>query len=134
MNPGIALKLTQGLFSCIGQSFRGKWGAFGSWPPQSFMVDLIRDYLSQLHVPIPPLDSYFAAPTRSLLAGRDLTVKLIAMQLLVEGMAFGTFQFLSQARVEPVLSEILPYIERDESRHVGLFLESRAGDRPSHRG
>lgn len=217
MNPGIALKLTHSLFSCIGLSLKGKWGAFGAWPPQSFTVQaaadgdtetgrrlrrlyenatrdvwdgakvlreanskhggvqlsmekrvalshplrnllwgelaawtvsadlaerlespearmaassqafdearhfyLLRDYLSQLHVPIPPLDPYFAAAARSLLAGRDLTVKLIAMQLLVEGMALGTFQFLSQSEVEPVLSEILPNIERDESRHVGL--------------
>jgi hypothetical protein len=217
MNPGLAFQLSKSLFSCIGLSLRGKFGAYRSWPPRSFSVEasletnhdserrlrrlydnatrdawdgplvlreanakhggvqlstekrialsyplrnllwgelaawtvsadlaerlenpdarmaassqafdearhfyLVRDYLSQLHVPIPPLDPYFAAAARSLLAGRDLTVKLIAMQLLVEGMALGTFQFLSQAGVEPVLSEILPYIERDESRHVGL--------------
>jgi hypothetical protein len=35
-------------------------------------------------------------------------------------MALGTFQFLSQGKVEPVPFEILPYIERDESRHVRL--------------
>jgi hypothetical protein len=30
------------------------------------------------------------------------------------------FRFLAEREVEPVLSEILPYIEKDESRHVGL--------------
>jgi hypothetical protein len=30
------------------------------------------------------------------------------------------FRFLAEAKIEPVLSDLLPYIERDEARHVGL--------------
>src|SRR6201999_1242888 len=81
---------------------------------------ILRDYLALLHVPVPPLDPYFATAARSLLASRDLTLKLFAMQILVEGAAQAIFRFLSTQSVEPVLSEILPYIERDEARHVGL--------------
>src|SRR5262249_55598453 len=54
------------------------------------------------------------------LGDRDLIVKLFAMQLLVEGAAQSIFKFLGEANVEPVLGELLPYIERDEARHVGL--------------
>jgi hypothetical protein len=81
---------------------------------------ILRDYVALLHVPVPPLDPYFATALRSLLASRDLTLKLFAMQILVEGAAQAIFRFLSTQGVEPVLSEILPYIERDEARHVGL--------------
>jgi hypothetical protein len=81
---------------------------------------VMRDYLALLHVPVPPLDPYFAAAVRSLLDSRDLTLKLLAMQILVEGVAQAIFKFLADSKLEPVLSNILPYIERDEARHVGL--------------
>jgi hypothetical protein len=81
---------------------------------------VLRDYLALLHVPTPPLDPYFAAAVRSLLDSRDLTLKLMAMQILAEGSAQSIFRFLAESGVEPVLCEILPYIERDEARHVGL--------------
>jgi hypothetical protein len=80
----------------------------------------LRDYLALLHVPTPPIDPYFAAAVRSLLEDRDLTLKLMAMQILAEGSAQSIFAFLGDAKVEPVLSDILPFIERDEARHVGL--------------
>jgi len=81
---------------------------------------VLRDYLAALHVPIPKLDPFFAVGARRLLATRDLTVKLFAMQILAEGLAVVIFRFLADAKVEPVLADILPYFERDESRHVGL--------------
>jgi hypothetical protein len=80
----------------------------------------LRDYLAALHVPAPRLDVYFAIAARRLLATRDLTVKLFAMQILAEGTAMVIFRFLADAKIEPVLSDLLPYIERDEARHVGL--------------
>jgi hypothetical protein len=81
---------------------------------------VLRDYLALLHVPVPKLDPYFAIAARTLLDSRDLNVKLFAMQILAEGTAQAIFDFLARSNVEPVLSEILPYIERDEARHVGL--------------
>jgi rubrerythrin len=80
----------------------------------------LRDYLALLHVPVPKLDPYFAIAARTLLDSRDLDLKLFAMQILAEGTAQAIFNFLAKANVEPVLSELLPYIERDEARHVGL--------------
>jgi len=81
---------------------------------------ILRDYMALLHVPVPALDPFFVAGVRSLLATRDLTVKLMAMQILAEGAAQSIFRFLADHEVEPVLTEILPYIEQDEARHVGL--------------
>jgi len=81
---------------------------------------VLRDYLAALHVPIPKLDPYFGVAARRLLATRDLTVKLFAMQILAEGLAVVIFRFLADAKIEPVLADLLPYLERDEARHVGL--------------
>ncbi len=80
----------------------------------------LRDYVAALHVPVPKLDPYFAIGVRRLLATSDLTVKLFAMQLLAEGTAMVIFRFLADAKIEPVLTDLLPYIEKDEARHVGL--------------
>ena len=94
---------------------------------------VLRDYLAALHVPVPKLDPYFAIGVRRLLATRDLTVKLFAMQLLAEGTAMVIFRFLADAKIEPVLTELLPYIEKDESRHVGLgvlYLPERLRELP----
>ena len=81
---------------------------------------VLRDYVALLHVPVPPPDAYFATGARHLLSSSDLTLKLIAMQLLAEGAATAIFRTLHGAQVEPVLCELLPLIEKDESRHVGL--------------
>jgi hypothetical protein len=81
---------------------------------------VLRDYVAALHVPVPPLDPYFVLAVRSLLDDRDLIVKLFTMQLLAEGSAQSIFKFLGESNVEPVLCDLLPYIERDEARHVGL--------------
>jgi hypothetical protein len=81
---------------------------------------VLRDYVALLHVPVPPLDPYFRIALRRLLCSRSLELKLFAMQILAEGAAQAIFRFLADARIEPVLTEILPYIERDEARHVGL--------------
>jgi hypothetical protein len=50
----------------------------------------------------------------------DLAQKLMGMQLQVETTALTIFQHAREARVCPVLSELLPYYEKDEARHVGL--------------
>ena len=49
-----------------------------------------------------------------------LVDKLLGMQLIVESVAVTLFRSVAQAGVEPVLSELMPYFERDEARHVGL--------------
>ena len=59
---------------------------------------------------------------------KDLTLKLVGMQLMVETTALTIFQLVRETGCEPVLCELLPYFEKDEARHVGLgvqFLPSR---------
>ncbi len=80
----------------------------------------MRDYLLELGIEIPPLDGYTRSVLVDLLETRSLVAKLIGMQLLVENVAVHLFRAVAKSRVEPVLSDLLPYFERDEARHVGL--------------
>ncbi len=81
---------------------------------------VLHDYLRLLGhapAPLPPraarlLDEVANAP--------DLVRKLLGMQLMVEPLALTLFQLLRERRVEPVLTELLAYYERDEARHVAL--------------
>tara|TARA_B100000700_G_scaffold304356_1_gene376923 strand:+ start:32 stop:835 length:804 start_codon:yes stop_codon:yes gene_type:complete len=50
----------------------------------------------------------------------DLIKKMLGMQLMVEPVALTIFQEIRKINVEPVLSDLLLYYERDEARHVAL--------------
>lgn len=80
----------------------------------------MRDYLLALEIDVPPLDGYTLHVLNDLLATESLVFKLLGMQLLVENIAVNLFKLVAESGVEPVLCEIMPYFERDESRHVGL--------------
>jgi hypothetical protein len=91
---------------------------------------VMRDYvmlLGGLHtrpprerLEIPHLGSIGRALMLDVLDTPDLAKKIVGMQLLIETNAVVIFRRLGEARVCPVLTELLPYFERDESRHVGL--------------
>ncbi len=81
---------------------------------------VMRDYLRELGVPVPALDPFARLVLREILATENLTYKLVGMQLLVENTALALFKMVAKARVEPVLSDLMPYFEKDEARHVGL--------------
>ncbi len=81
---------------------------------------VLRDYLRALGEPVPRLGGLGRRLLVNILETDSLVHKLIGMQLLTESNALGIFRGLSEAQVEPVLGELLPYYEKDEARHVGL--------------
>ena len=81
---------------------------------------VLRDYLWQAGIPLPRLGGYSRALLVDLLETDNLLHKLVGMQLMVENAALVLFKMVADARLEPVLSELLYYYERDEARHVGL--------------
>jgi hypothetical protein len=81
---------------------------------------VLRDYLWQAEIPLAPLGGYTRAILVDLLETENLLHKLVGMQLMVENVALCLFKMIADARLEPVLSELLYYYERDEARHVGL--------------
>jgi len=78
------------------------------------------DYLTLLgdHIGPPPQAS--GRLLQRVLDADTLARKLVGMQLLVEPIALTLFALMRRSGVCPVLSELLPYYERDEARHVAV--------------
>ncbi|HEX4461806.1 MAG TPA: hypothetical protein VIA18_27690, partial [Polyangia bacterium] len=78
---------------------------------------VMRDYLLALELPdgLPKLDGYSHTILTELLATTRLVDKLLGMQLIVESIAVTVFRSVARAEVEPVLTELMPYFERDEA-------------------
>jgi hypothetical protein len=80
---------------------------------------VLRDYVKRLGA-VPPLGGLPRRLLGKVLNAPTLAMKLIGMQLLFETNAVVIFRRVSESQVCPILTELLPYFERDESRHVGL--------------
>jgi rubrerythrin len=78
------------------------------------------DYLRALGYKPTRIDPYSQKILDLTLNTDSLVNKLLGMQLMVETIALTIFAEVREARVEPVLAELMPYYEKDEARHVGL--------------
>ena len=81
---------------------------------------VLRDYMWRAGIPIAKLGGWSRRLLVELLETENLLYKVVGMQLLVESTAVVLFRMIAEAKLEPVLSELLYYFERDEARHVGL--------------
>jgi hypothetical protein len=81
---------------------------------------VLREYLWRAGVPIVKLGGWSRRLLVELLETDNLLYKVVGMQLLVESTAVVMFRMIADANLEPVLSDLLYYFERDEARHVGL--------------
>jgi hypothetical protein len=81
---------------------------------------VLRDYLERAKVVLPPVNPYGRRVLARVLETDSPLQKLYGMQLLVENLALAVFKQLRESKVEPVLTALLEYIERDEARHVAL--------------
>jgi hypothetical protein len=85
---------------------------------------VLHDYLQALGaVPSEP-DLHTKRVLALVLETHEIAEKLQGMQLLVENIALTIFHFIKHLEVEPVLTELLPYFEKDEARHVGLGIQA----------
>jgi hypothetical protein len=80
----------------------------------------LREYLWRSGVPVKKLGGWSRRLLVELLETENLLYKVVGMQLLVESMAVVIFRSIADAKIEPVLTDLLYYFERDEARHVGL--------------
>ena len=81
---------------------------------------VLRDYLWRAGIDVMHLGGWSRRLLVELLETDNLLFKVVGMQLLVESTAVLMFRTLAEANLEPVLTELLYYFERDEARHVGL--------------
>lgn len=123
------------------------WGELAAWEVASFLAEnirenteakmaatiqtfdearhfyVLRDYLFAMNgpgAPLPAPNAYVKSILTQILATDSVVEKLVGMQLFVEHIAVHLFKHIAEVNVEPVLSELLPYFHRDESRHVAL--------------
>jgi len=81
------------------------------------------EYLSQLGYLPEKMDRGPQALLDLVLETDNLAHKLLGMQLMIETIALTIFQTVRELEIEPVLSELMKYYERDEARHVGLGMQ-----------
>jgi hypothetical protein len=81
---------------------------------------VLRDYLWRAGIDIQRLGGWSRRLLVELLETDNLLYKVVGMQLLVESTAVIMFRSIADAKLEPVLTDLLYYFERDEARHVGL--------------
>jgi hypothetical protein len=84
---------------------------------------VMHDYLDALGENVPPLDFWSRHIVEMTLGTDNLVKKLLGMQLTIETIALTIFQRVRELEIEPVLTDLLPYYERDEARHVGLGVQ-----------
>jgi len=84
---------------------------------------VMHDYLVALGFQPGRLDRAPQAVLDLVLETQDVSHKLMGMQLMIETIALALFQAVRELEVEPVLTELMRYFERDEARHVGLGMQ-----------
>lgn len=97
-----------------------KMAATGQVFDEARHFNVLRDYFERARIPLPPLNPFGRRVLLRILETGSVLEKLYGMQLLVETLALAIFKRVAASRIEPVLSDLLEYIERDESRHVAL--------------
>ena len=84
---------------------------------------VMHDYLEMLGLDVHRLDWGARRLLEDVMNADHLAKKLVGMQLMVEPVALTLFHVVKKLDVEPVLTHLLPYYERDESRHVALGIQ-----------
>jgi hypothetical protein len=126
------------------------WGELAAWKISAQLADLVEpleakmaatsqahdearhfyvmhDYLTALGGEIPPMNDWARRVIELPLKTDDVARKVAGMQIQVETIALTIFAKVRALRVEPVLTELLPYFERDEARHIGLGVQFLPG-------
>lgn len=84
---------------------------------------VMHDYLEALDALPKKMDRGAQALLEAVMNADHLAKKLLGMQLMIEPIALTLFHVVKKLDVEPVLSHLLPYYERDEARHVALGVQ-----------
>ncbi len=122
------------------------WGELGAWKISAQLADglvpveaklaassqvhdearhfyVMHDYLTALGDKPCKMEFWAERVLRKTLETDNLLKKLVGMQMTVETIAMVIFQRIRELEVEPVLTELMGYYERDEARHVGLGVQ-----------
>ncbi len=82
-------------------------------------VEVFERYVKKLHK-IYPVDPLLKALLDELLATNLWELKLLGMQMIVEGLAIAAFNLMRKQTGDPTLAQLLDYVLQDEGRHVNF--------------
>ena len=82
-------------------------------------VEVFEKYVKKLHK-IYPVDPLLKGLLDEILATNSWELKLVGMQMLVEGLAIAAFNVMRRQTADPTLSQLLDYVMQDEGRHVNF--------------
>jgi len=82
-------------------------------------VEVFEKYVQKLHK-IYPVDPLLKTLIDEILATNLWELKLLGMQMLIEGLAIAAFNLMRKQTGDPTLSTLLDYVLQDEGRHVNF--------------
>jgi para-aminobenzoate N-oxygenase AurF len=82
-------------------------------------VEVFERYVKKLHK-IYPVDPLLKAVLDEILATNMWELKLLGMQMIVEGLAIAAFNVMRRQTADPTLGQLLDYVLQDEGRHVNF--------------
>jgi hypothetical protein len=82
-------------------------------------VEVFERYVKKLHR-IYPVDPLLKGLLDEILATNIWELKLLGMQMLIEGLAIAAFNLMRKQTGDPTLADLLDYVLQDEGRHVNF--------------
>jgi hypothetical protein len=82
-------------------------------------VEVFERYVKKLHK-IYPVDPLLKSLIDEILATNLWELKLLGMQMLIEGLAIAAFNLMRRQTGDPTLADLLDYVLQDEGRHVNF--------------
>jgi hypothetical protein len=82
-------------------------------------VEVFERYVKKLHR-IYPVDPLLKGLIDEILATNLWELKLVGMQMLIEGLAIAAFNLMRRQTADPTLAQLLDYVLQDEGRHVNF--------------
>jgi hypothetical protein len=82
-------------------------------------VEVFERYVKKLHK-IYPVDPLLKSLVDEILSTESWELKLLGMQMLIEGLAIAAFNLMRQQTGDSTLADLLDYVLQDEGRHVNF--------------
>jgi hypothetical protein len=94
---------------------------------ESRHVEVFERYVKKLHK-VYPVDALLKGLIDEILSSEAWELKLLGMQMLIEGLAIAAFNVMHKQTGDPTLRDVLDKVLQDEGRHVnfGYFALKRA--------
>jgi hypothetical protein len=117
-----ALLVASQLVSCVPDTASKLYCASQTFD-EARHVEALKRYLDRRELSLSPVNKSINRLLSKILTDQRWDLKLIGMQIVIEGVALAAFANLRKQSLDPLLTQIVSYILKDESRHVRFGLE-----------